>query len=109
MALSPQLQKLSLDQSEKKKLTFDILFDKGNEFARQLGLVFTLPEDLQGVYAKFGLDLPNNHGDGKWELPMPARIVIDGSGVVRYAESDPDYTVRPEPTVTVEALKKILG
>ena len=31
-------------------------------------------------------------------LPMPARYVIDQDGVVAYAEVNPDYTNRPDPS-----------
>jgi len=45
--------------------------------------------------------------DDSWTLPIPARFVIDRSGVIRAAQSDPDYTTRPEPSDTVEALRAI--
>lgn len=92
---------------EQRKLDFDILYDADNGYARQLGLAFAFPADLQEVYANFGLDLPKFHASEKWELPMPGRFVIDAGGVVRYAESDPDYTVRPEPEETLRALRSL--
>jgi peroxiredoxin len=45
----------------------------------------------------FNVELPNIHGDGEWNLPMPARYVIGTDGVIAYAEVNPDYTRRPEP------------
>jgi peroxiredoxin len=39
---------------------------------------------------------------------MPARLIIDTDGVIRYAEINPDYTVRPDPEETVAALKEIV-
>lgn len=38
---------------------------------------------------------------------MPARYIVDGGGVVRYARVEPDYTHRPEPDETLEALRRI--
>jgi hypothetical protein len=38
---------------------------------------------------------------------MPARYIIDSSSVVRYARVEPDYTHRPEPDETVEALRRL--
>jgi hypothetical protein len=38
---------------------------------------------------------------------MPARFVIDGRGVIRSAERDPDYTTRPEPEDTLAALRAL--
>jgi len=38
---------------------------------------------------------------------MPARFVIDRGGIIRYVDSDPDYTTRPEPEDTVTALRTL--
>ena len=40
---------------------------------------------------------------------MPARFVIDRGGIIRSAESDPDYTTRPEPEETLAALRALRG
>jgi peroxiredoxin len=69
--------------------------------------VFTLPDDLKGVYQGFGLDLPRNTGHPAWELPMPARFVIDRRGIIRAADVDPDYTVRPEPEATLAIVRSL--
>ena len=53
----------------------------------------------------FGLALPDFNGDESWELPIPARIVIDPEGIVRSVDADPDYTRRPEPESTLETLR----
>ena len=84
-----------------------MLRDFGNQVAEGYGLAFTLPADLQAIYQKFGIDLPKGNGDGTWRLPIPARFVIDRQGIIRAADADPDYTRRPEPSHTVEALKKL--
>jgi peroxiredoxin len=84
-----------------------VLRDFGNRVAETYGLVFTLPDDLRALYQKFGIDLARGNGDGTWRLPMPARFVIDRQGIVRAADADPDYTRRPEPAATVEALRRL--
>lgn len=40
---------------------------------------------------------------------MPGRLVVDRSGVVRAVDADPDYTVRPEPSATLEIVKGLSG
>ena len=107
MAISPQLVEYSRLTVKKHKLTFDVLSDEGNKVGRQFGLVFTLPEDLREVYLKLGADLEEYNGDDSWTLPMPGTFVIDKSSVIRHAEADPDYTVRPDPDHILEVLKKI--
>lgn len=89
----------------KQGLTFPIVQDTGLAIARSFGLVFTLPDDLKALYQSFGIDLPKNTGHAAWELPMPARYVIDRTGLVRSSEVDPDYTSRPEPAETLAIVR----
>jgi peroxiredoxin len=91
------------------RLEFPVLTDARNAYARTLSLAYALPEDLREVYRAFGLDLPQYNGDGSWELPMPARLVVDSTGVLRGIDADPDYTRRPEPEETLELLSALAG
>lgn len=86
------------------KLDFRILSDVGNVVASKMKILFSLPEDLRQIYLKFGIDLLKANGDESWALPLPARYIVDRDSVIRYAELDPDYTVRPEPEHTIAAL-----
>jgi peroxiredoxin len=105
VAISPQLVKYSQLTVRKLKLTFDVLSDIGNKVARQFGLVFTFPEALRRVYVDLGANLEEYNGDGSWTLPMPGSFVIDRNSIVRSAEADPDYTIRPDPEHILEVLK----
>jgi peroxiredoxin len=107
IAVSPQLLKYSRALAKAKKLTFGILSDPGNQVAAKFGLVHTLPEDLRKIYLQFGIDLPRHNGDESWTLPLAARFIIDQQRVIRYAETDADYTIRPDPEHTIAALKSI--
>jgi len=109
IAISPQLQSFNQEFTEEKKLTFEILSDPGNEVAQRYGLTFKLPEDLKEIYVKFNIDLEKYNGDDSWTLTLPARLIIDQKGIIRYAEINADYTVRPDPEETIAALKKIMG
>lgn len=108
MAITPQTVARSTLQVEKHPLDYDLLTDAGNEYAELLGLRFKLPAYLIELYKHFGLDLPEFHGDASWTLPMPARFVVDQSGIVRFSEANADYTRRPEPQETVEILRSIV-
>jgi peroxiredoxin len=90
-------------------LTFDVLSDRRNGIARLFGLVFRLPEELSQLYQKFGADLPKFNGDDSWTLPMPGRFIIGQDSTIHGAELDPDYTVRPDPRLTVELLRALPG
>lgn len=92
-----------------QKLAYPILWDRQSAVAEKFGLAFTLPADLKEVYLGFGIDLPAHNGDPSWRLPVPSRFVIDGDRIVRLVQADPDYTRRPEPETTVEALRALLS
>ena len=51
-------------------------------------------------------DLPAFNGDASWTLPMPGRFVIGQDRIVRYAEVNPDYTRRPDPSEMFPVLEK---
>lgn len=107
IVISPQLRKYAMKTRTDKKLLYDVLIDPGNAYAKQLGIVHRLPEDLCALYRRFGIDLPAYNGDDNWELPMPFRGVVDANGVLRYLDINADYTVRPEVDDSLRVLKKI--
>jgi len=76
------------------------------QVAAQFGLVFVLPDYLKTVYLQFGNKLDEFHGENAFRLPMPARYVIDSQSVIRSANVNADYTVRPEPSETIRVLEQ---
>lgn len=104
VAISPELPDNSVSTRNDNQLAFPVLSDVGNKVARDFGLVFTLAEELQSVYQKFGLDIPARNGDGSWELPLPATFVIQPNGDISLAFVSADYTQRLEPQKIVDHL-----
>ena len=88
-------------------VSFPILTDKAGEVANQFGIRWSLQDYVIPIHDGFGVNLPKIHGDGQWNLPMPARYVIDTDGTVAYAEVNPDYTRRPEPSDLFPVLDKL--
>ena len=109
VVLSPQRPQHSRGQVENHGLSFPLLSDRGNAYAAELGLRFTLPEDLREVYLSLNIDLPEHNGEDSWTLPIPARIVVGQDGIVRAADIDPDYTRRPEVEKTVQDVIALAG
>jgi peroxiredoxin len=108
LVASPQLSKFGKQMKKKLALTYELFWDEKNGLAAQLGLVFTLPNDLQALYTKFGADLERYNGDDSWTLPMPARFIIDQNRIIRHRQTDPDYTIRPEPNEIVSLLERFV-
>jgi peroxiredoxin len=107
LMISPQIEEYSRSLIEEKNLSFDLLSDPGNQVAQKFGLVYQYPDDLKQIFLKFGIDLEKFNNDDSWTLPIPARYIIDRDSVIRYAQADPDYTIRPDPLHTIEALRSL--
>ena len=107
VALSPMTAEHARAFIDEHGLDFDIIVDPGNEIADAFGLRYQVPEELKQVYLDLGIDLAEANGDDDWTLPMPARYVIDPEGVVRWADVHADYTTRPEPDETLEAVREL--
>ncbi len=107
VAISPQLPDHSARFVEEKDIPFLILSDPRNEVAAAYGVRFHLPPDLLAVNRTLGLDLNAFNGDDSGTLPVPSRFIVDRDGCIRYTVVDPDYTVRPTPEHTLEALRTL--
>ena len=107
VAISPQTPANSRKSQRNNKLDFPTLSDPGAAVAAEFGLRFSLPEDLIEVYRQFGTDLAAVNGDPSGVLPMPARYVIGTDGVIAYAEVNPDYTRRPDPSELLPVLDRL--
>jgi peroxiredoxin len=105
LALTPELERYTRNVHKKLNLTFDILTDLHLKTAEQFQLAFVLPDDLRELYKSFGITLDRFHNESEYRLPMPARYVIDKEGIIRAADVNADYTIRPEPSETVKVLK----
>ena len=106
VAISPQNAVNSRKSLRTHRLDFPILSDPRNETAAALGLRFALPDYLIGLYKSLKNDLPAFNGDTSWTLPMPGRFVIGQDRIIRYAEVNPDYTRRPEPSDLLPAVRR---
>jgi peroxiredoxin len=97
IAISPQTVKQSFFMHDQHKLRFPLLSDAGNHVARQLRLIYRVPDEQKALYQRTFVNLPFVNGNDSWELPIPATYVIDRDGSVLYASANEDYTERPEP------------
>jgi peroxiredoxin len=107
IAISPQTAPNSRRSQRDNKLGFPILSDVKAQVANAFGIRFALPDYLVEVYKGFKNDLPLINDDPSWVLPMPARYVIGTDGVIAYAEIDPDYTQRPDPSELLPVLDRV--
>jgi peroxiredoxin len=109
LVLTPELERYTRALHKKLNLTFDILTDLHLKTAEQFRIVFTLPDYLRDLYKSFGSTLDRFHDEQEYRLPMPARYVVDKQGVIRAADVNADYTIRPEPSATLTQLRTLTG
>ena len=107
VAISPQTAANSRKSHKEIGLSFPILSDAHGEVSDAYGLRFRLDDELIEVYKGFGVDLALVNGDPGWTLPMPSRFVIGQDGQIVYAEVNPDYTQRPDPSELMPTLDRL--
>ncbi|WP_445491323.1 peroxiredoxin-like family protein [Niallia sp. 03133] len=107
IAISPQTPDASLTMKEKNELSFFVLSDPNGSTADDYKLLFKMPDYLIEIYQQSGLDVPAHNGNDAWELPVPATYIINQSGIIQFANVDPDYRNRVEPAEIVALLKKL--
>ena len=108
LVITPELERYTRALHKKLNLTFDVLTDLHLKTAEQFRLVFTLPDYLRDLYRSFGNSLDRFHDESEYRLPVPARYIIDSRNIIRAADVNADYTIRPEPSETVRLLKEIV-
>ena len=109
VVITPELEGYTRALRSKLNLSFDVLTDLHLKVAEQFGLVFTLPDYLRELYKSFGSTLDRFNDEAGYRLPMPARYIVDQKGIIRSADINADYTVRPEPSETLERLRNLTG
>ena len=108
VVITPELERYTRALHKKLNLTFDILSDLHLKTAEQYRLVFTLPGYLRELYKSFGSTLDRFNDEPEYRLPMPARYILEKDGIIRAADVNADYTVRPEPSRTLEQLRTLM-
>jgi len=108
VAITPELADESLSTIDKNELGFQVLTDENANYARQLGLVHTLHEELRSIYDGFGIDIQKHNGEGQFDLPLAATYIVGTDSIVIKAFVDVDYTKRMEPEHAIAALEAMM-
>ncbi len=107
IAISPEKPDNSLTTTEKNELSFTVLSDVDNKYAKLLGLVFQMPEDLRKLYHSFDIYVDMHNGNKDYELPMPATYIINKQKEVVYSFIPEDYTERLDPEKILRIIKNV--
>ena len=104
IALCPQRQEFNDAISEELSLTFPVIQDRGNQLATAFGLTLATPPAVIEAERSLGLNLPECNDTDHWDLPMPARYVIDQTGAILFASLHADHRQRSEPEACLEIM-----
>jgi peroxiredoxin len=108
VAVSPQVPGRLAAIKNRYGFGFPVASDTGSELGRRFGITFAPTPEAQARALAKGSDLGAELGTGTWELPMPTIVVIDADRVVRFADVHPDWLVRTEADVVVEAVRALV-
>jgi peroxiredoxin len=89
LAISPDANTQSQDLADRLKVGYRFLADPDLRVTRQLGLVHT------------------GGGENGKDVPVPATVVIDRAGVVRWTAYSENFQVRPDPRDVLQALQSL--
>ncbi|MBL3547395.1 peroxiredoxin-like family protein [Chryseobacterium sp. KMC2] len=104
VTISPQTPDYSEELKGNHILDFELLMDKNNALAKQLGISFGLQDYVIPVYNSLGIKLSEYNGNDNNELPVPAVFVIDTDGSITYKFVDTNYMNRIDIQELIEQL-----
>ena len=105
VAISPQVPERLIEIRKAHGLGFSVASDPGNRLATRFGLTFEPDAATRGEAGPGWIGEVT--GTGTWELPQPAVVIIDQDRTVRFADISPDWMVRTESHVILEALGEL--
>ncbi len=102
-------ESLSLEaQEDIEGLDYTILSDANSEAAIALGIAFTANERTVNWIRKKRFDYADSSIANQHALPVPSVFVIDDTGVIRFAHSNPDYKRRLSADKLVAAVRGVV-
>jgi peroxiredoxin len=107
VAVTPETADLPRELKQREQLKLQILSDVDYGVGQDFGVMFSVPPYMKSEFLDAGLDLSARHGSTKCMLPVPATYVIDQSGMITAAFVDNDFTIRADPGLIIEELRRL--
>jgi peroxiredoxin len=105
VVISPQKTALAEKQQKEFELSFSVLVDQENKVAKDYGVAYQFTDELKNLYLdQFNNDISKHNDSHKWELPIPARILIGKDGLVKDVLVEPDYRFSAEIEDTLQTI-----
>ncbi|PAY16886.1 antioxidant AhpC [Rhodopirellula sp. SM50] len=104
VAISPDSPESTARNQSKNAIPFPLYSDAKLNAAKAFGLAFQVDDATVKKYKGFGIDLEAASGQDHRALPIPAVYVVDATGKIVFAHSDPDYKNRLDPAAIIAHL-----
>ena len=109
VALCPQLPVYNQAIVDELDLPFPVLQDVDNLVSSAFGLTIQQPPEVIAAEQSLGLDLPAHNGNTNWDLPIPARYVIDVDSRIIYTALHVDHRLRTDPLEAIASINDNLS
>jgi len=106
VAITPELQKHTLELKAETGAQFPILSDMDNGYALSLNLAVWVDDGMAAMIDAAGWNIPTYNGADSWLLPVPATFVVGSDGIITGRDIDPDYRRRMDIEALVEAVSR---
>ncbi|MDO5616832.1 MAG: redoxin domain-containing protein, partial [Cruoricaptor ignavus] len=94
VVISPQPETANLEWQKQHDISFEILSDKNNHLAQQIGIDFELQDFVIPHYENLGIDLLKINQTENHVLPIPAVYVLNPNGTIIYKFVNANYMER---------------
>ena len=109
IAISPDRPEILNRPADKYQLKYQLFSDSAMTAAKSLGIAFRLDDKTFTKYKNdYGIDIEADSGQPHHLLPVPAAFIVDTEGILRFSYVNPNYKVRIDPKVLLEAAKAAL-
>jgi peroxiredoxin len=107
IAVSPDKVSKFQETVKKEKLDYTVVSDSDLNIAKEFGLTFKVDAKTRAIYKTYGIDLEKASGKTHYSLPIPAIYVLDSTGLVHFNYVNPNYKVRMNEKILLNALKEL--
>lgn len=94
IVISPQLETTNSEWQKQHHISFEILSDKNNDLAKQVGIDFELQDFVISHYKNLGIDLLKINQTENHVLPIPAVYVLNSNATIIYKFVNANYMER---------------
>ena len=105
IAISPDIAAEIAKMAEKDHLTYKMFSDSSAEAMKKFGVAFRVDDATYTKYRdSYHIDLERSSGQPHHILPVPSVFIVDKSGKIIFAHSNPDYKVRLKGSEILSAI-----